>query len=95
MIKKPTRLRIKACEILNREFPYLDVKPDDIVPATGRWRSDIRFDVFRWELRTRRKDGRAIQNWGCWDTLTRFVKEASKVGCSLCKDGFQIYIGRD
>ena len=44
------RLRIRAAKILNANFPEWDVQPEDIKPATGRWRTDWRMDVYRWEL---------------------------------------------
>lgn len=80
------RLRIKAADILNRQFPNWDVRPEDISPATGRWRTDWRLDVYRWELTTFDRAAKMPVVCGCWDTLTRFVKLASKYGCSINKD---------
>ena len=36
------KLRIRAAKILNANFPEWDVRPEDIKPATGRWRTDWR-----------------------------------------------------
>ncbi len=86
------RLRIRAAKILAANFPELDVRPEDISPATGRPRSDWRQDVYRWELFTRTKTG-AVRVCHCWDTLTRFVKEASTNGCHENDDG-EIVVGK-
>lgn len=83
------RLRIKAAEILRKQFPEWDVQPEDISPATGSYRSDWRQDVYRWELFTRTHDGNPVV-CGSWDTLTRFVALAAKFGCSCNKDS-EIY----
>lgn len=90
------RLRIRAAAILRANFPEWDVRPEDISPATGAWRTDRRLDVYRWELFTRMaKRGTGGQEIpvvaGCWDTLTRFVALAAKYGCR-CVDG-TIYPG--
>ncbi len=85
------RLRIRAAKILNDNFPDWDVRPEDIRPATGRWRTDFRMDVYRWELFSRLKrrnshDGSELPVvCGCYDTLTNFVKEASVAGCHVTK----------
>jgi len=76
------RVRIKAAEILNRQFPEWEVQPEDIQPATGRHRSDWRQDVYRWELFTKTKTGLPVV-CGSWDTLTRFVRLAGKYGCAV------------
>ena len=76
------RLRIRAAAILARNFPDWDVRPEDIVPASGRCRSDPLMDVYRWELFARTKAGLTVV-CGSWDTLTRFVRLAAKNGCSI------------
>lgn len=85
------RLRVRAAALLRASLPDLDVRPEDIVPATGCWRTDARFDVYRWELFTRLvRRGTGGQEIpvvaGCWDTLTRFVRQAAKAGCRLTED---------
>jgi len=87
------RLRIRAAAILRANFPTWDVRPEDITPATGSWRTDIRLDVYRWELFSRTLSGYPIV-CGCWDTLTKFVREAAKHGCYVTKDDI-IYYGKD
>ncbi len=85
-MKNPSKLRLKAVAILNAAFPEWDVRPEDISSTMGRWGSDPRFDVYRWELFTRLKrrnshDGSELPVVaGCWDTLTEFVKQAGKDG---------------
>jgi len=76
------RLRIRAADILNKHFPEWDVHPDDIVPASGRCRSDWRQDVYRWEIFTKTRTGLPVV-CGSWDTLTRFVRLAGKYGCAV------------
>lgn len=94
------KLRIRAAKILNENFPEWDVRPEDIRPATGRWRSDFRMDVYRWELFSRLKQRSSYDRselpivCGCWETLTEFVKEASKNGCHVTKDR-EIYAGKE
>lgn len=82
------RLRIRAANILARQFHDWDVRPEDICPATGRGRSDWRQDVYRWELFTRTKTGIPLV-YGSWQTLTRFVSLASRYGCEI--SGQEIY----
>lgn len=70
------RLRIKAAKFLTRDFGF-EVLPEHIDPASGYYRTDIRADVYRWELFTRdTRNGMPIVA-GCWETLTSFVKLAA------------------
>jgi hypothetical protein len=75
------RLRMRAAEILNAYFPAWEVRPEDIRPATGRWRSDVRCDVYRWELYARHRQFNYPIVVGCWETLTLFCRLAAKYGC--------------
>lgn len=79
------RLRIRAAALLNKHFPHWEVRPEDIQPATGRWRTDWRLDVYRWELYSQTKTGQPVV-CGCWETLTEFVREATKYGCYMTAD---------
>lgn len=90
------RLRIRAAEILAKNFPEWDVRPEDIKPATGSWRTDWRNDVYRWELFTRLKSNPNNMPvvCGCWETLTEFVRLAAKTGCHVTRDSV-IYPGKD
>ncbi len=91
------RLRVRAAAILNENFPRWDVRPEDIKPATGSWRTDWRNDVYRWELFTRTKPLPGLNSMpvvcGCWETLTQFVKDAAKKGCCV-NDHSEIYAGK-
>jgi len=87
------RLRIRAAKILSASFPEWDVRPEDIKPATGAWRTDRRLDVYRWELFTRTRTGLPVV-CGCWGTLTDFVREAATDGCHVTRDG-TIYPGKE
>lgn len=80
------RLRIRAAKILSTGFGW-EVFPDEIRPATGRWRTDWRMDVYRWELFTR-KDGNPNMPYvaGCWESLTDFVKQAATNGFHVSDD---------
>ena len=84
------KLRLRVARILAKQFPELDIRPEDMRPATGRWRSDRRLDVYRWEVFTRSRDGLNVI-FGCWDTMTQFAKDAAKAGCHL-SDG-TLYAG--
>lgn len=80
------RLRIKAAELLTAAFPQYDIKPEDIVPVTGHW---LKVDVYRWQVFAFRKDKKYTNgdripiSLGCWYSLTSFVKDASKYGCTV------------
>lgn len=75
------RLRIAAAEILNKALPEVHFEPDDIVPATGRCRSDWRQDIYRWEVFARYKPPLTIAWAGqSWQTLTEFVRNARNGG---------------
>lgn len=93
------RLRERAAAILRKQFPGWDVQPWDIKPATGHWRTDVRADVYRWELFTQTvpspDTGRRLPVvCGCWETLTYFVRVASKAGCHVTRHD-EIYAGPD
>lgn len=83
------RLRIRAAAILSAAFPEWDVRPEDIVPASGSYRTCIYHDVYRWELFTQTKTGLPVV-CGSWETLTEFVRSAAKHGCHANKDS-EIY----
>lgn len=95
------RLREAVCDILVANFPDWFITPDMCHPAQGCWRSDITYDVFRWEVYAylRKPDGSCNMNSGvhvgCWDTMTSFVRECNKAGgkCHLSDDGYTIYPG--
>lgn len=70
------RIRIAAAEILNKAFPELDVKPEDVQPATGRARTDWRMDIYRWELFTKYKDRNYPFVAASWQRLSEFVRNA-------------------
>jgi len=85
------RLRIRAAKILSDHLGW-EVFPDEIQPATGCWRTDIRFDVYRWELFTNKDRNKNMPFVaGCWESLTRFVKQAAKNGFHI--DDGVIYPG--
>lgn len=77
------RLRIKAAKILSAGLGW-EVDPSDIRPATGRWRTDWRLDVYRWELFSY-IDGNTNRPFaaGCWESLTEFVRLAAKNGFTV------------
>lgn len=83
------RLRVAAAKILTDNLGF-DVNPEDIQPATGRYRTDWRQDVYRWELFA--NNGRLPVVAGCWDTLTRFVREAKRRGCRI--EDYEIVVNR-
>ena len=86
------RVRMRAAKILSVAFPNWDIRPEDISPALGRYRTDWREDCYRWELFTKTKTGLPVV-CGCWLRLTDFVREAGKAGCHVTKDD-EIYPGK-
>jgi hypothetical protein len=93
------KLRIRAAKILAANFPEWDVRPEDIKPVTGSYRTCSYHDVYRWELFTRKKKltsngGEFPVVCGCWLTLTDFVKAAAKDGCCVNRDS-EIYPGKN
>lgn len=79
------RVRIAAAKIIAANLPHLDIRPEDIQPASGSYRSNWRLDVYRWELFTRTKGGTPAV-FGSWERLTDFVKRARKNGCNINSD---------
>lgn len=65
-----SKLREQAAQFITAAG--LQVRPQDIQPVTGFWKQQ---DCYRWELSSRMYDG-----WGCWLTLTEFVRECKKYG---------------
>ena len=80
------RVRIELAKLLTKELGF-QVEPTDLYPATGSWRTDVRLDVHAWEW----MDG-VHPSAGCWDSMTKFLKEAKKLGCHI-EDG-ELYTGR-
>jgi len=78
------RLRIAAAEILSHGLGYT-VYPEDIVPATGRYRSDWRQDVYRWEVFAHNGTVPCVLH--AWVTLGDFVKHARVAGWHVDGDG--------
>lgn len=70
------RTRQRLAKILS-ECLELDCRPEDLKPATGRWRTDWRMDTYRWEVFTRTKAGMVFVA-GCWESMSDCVK-AGKV----------------
>jgi hypothetical protein len=71
-------MRERVAELL-REHLGWRVYARDVYPVTGFWK---RVDVYRWEVHT--PDGK----FGCWETMTEFVKLAAKFGVRV--DGKEI-----
>ena len=74
------RTRIATAAILSESLGE-DIRPEDIQPATGSYRTCDYHDVYRWEL-----FGRGFIA-GCWDTLTDFVRRSRELGgCHINRD---------
>lgn len=86
------KTRIAAAKLIT-QYTDLDVKPEDIQPATGRCRTDWRQDIYRWEIFTKTKLG---CNWvgASWQRLTEFVRETRKSGCCHYNNDCEIYSGK-
>jgi len=79
------RLRIKAAKILTENLGF-EIRPEEICPLTGSWRTDTRHDIYRWELFSHKNGVPFVA--GCWSSLTDFVKQVSE------KDG-KCYVNSD
>ena len=73
------RIRIKLAKILSDSLD-LDCQPEDLVPATGRGRTDRSLDLYAWEVFTKKKNGVGFVA-GSFFTMTECVK-AGKVSLS-------------
>lgn len=74
-----SKLRDKAVDIL---FEHgIDIEPDEIEVPNGVWRQA---DVYRWEIWIH--DCHRSKHYGCWETLTEFVREASKYGMTITEN---------
>ncbi len=72
-------MKERVAELL-REHLGWRISASDIVPVSGFWK---RVDVYRWEVYHP-----TLGKFGCWQTMTQFVKDATKYGCYL--DGKEI-----
>lgn len=64
--------RTRLAQIFEKEHGF---KIETIIVAQGRWRSDDRFDVMRWEAYGRKIGGSSLTVWfGSWDTITDCVR---------------------
>lgn len=79
--------RIKLAEIVSKCLG-VECTPNDLYPARGAWRTDVRLDVYRWEVVATKGNIPFVA--GCWDTMTDCVK----AGAVHCVDGV-IYLGRE
>lgn len=68
-------LRKRLARKIEDSFPGCTVDPDDLIPATGSWRTNIGLDVYRWEgVMTVDGSRRCI---GSYQTMTELVKCSS------------------
>jgi len=84
------RVRIAAAKVLTKCLGF-EVRPEDVHPAQGAWRTDRRLDVYCWELFTKNKQGHSVIA-GCWERMTEFVRDAKKNGCYIHDS--QLWIGK-
>lgn len=70
----PGRVRVALAALLSKETGR-QVNPEDVVPATGWWRTDCRADCYRWEIAT----GPSKLVLGSWDTMTECVRNGITV----------------
>lgn len=84
------RVRIALAKFLTEQLG-VPVDPEDCIPATGAWRTDTRLDVHAWELMV--NNGSACVQAGCWDSMTKFLKESKEAGgCHIHHD--ELYPGK-
>jgi hypothetical protein len=53
-MREPGRIRRRLAAVLNKSIPNINGvcvvwKPEQLFPATGRYRTDVRMDCCRWE----------------------------------------------
>ncbi len=85
------RTRIEAAKLLTM-YTDLDVRPEDIKPATGRYRTDWRQDTYRWEVFTRTKSG-MVWVGGSWQRLGDFVRECKREKACHYDSDCELYSG--
>lgn len=79
------RVRIAAAKIISESLGF-EVKPEDIRPQTGSWRTCSYLDVYRWELYCYSRPGMPFVAGG-WERLTEFVAKSKKAGGCHYIDG--------
>lgn len=82
------RTRREAAKLLTTFFS-VPVLPEHVQPVTGFWKKE---DVYRWELLVYGLTQFADQPkcYGCWESLTSFVRDAKKNGIELQYKGREI-----
>jgi hypothetical protein len=74
------RTRRQAANLLTDHFG-VSVDTGDFLLVYGYWR---KADVYRWEVGVRSKGHEDSGTWyGCWQTMTEFVRLAKKYGISV------------
>jgi hypothetical protein len=88
----PGRLRFAAAELLTEEIgEYVD--PTSIDPVRGFY---LKEDVYRWEVYPFPVPGTPFQLiYGCWQTLTEFVKLGKKNGIAIDHKQQEIFAKED
>jgi len=74
------RTRTKLAKIVS-DCLGVDCQPEDLRPAVGAWRTNLRLDVYCWEVTTQWPSSDRPFWAGCWSTMTECVK-AGKVHLS-------------
>lgn len=68
-----SKLREKLAQKIEESFPGYKARAEDLIPATGSWRTNIDLDVYRWEGFV--TDDYGIRRFiGSYETMTRLVK---------------------
>lgn len=70
------RLRREAAELLSEHFSA-SIDAEDIEPARGFWRMA---DVYRFEFCVWKPGLQRFSYYGCWQSLTEFVRDAKRFG---------------
>ena len=77
-------------ELVNLFEGVTEVKvlPEDLHAAEGKYRSDYRFDVMRWDgyVEVKTELGWARMSIGSWDTMTDCVKRGIELSCEGIMD---------
>lgn len=76
-MKSAGKVRTKLAKLLTEALGF-PVKADDIVAATGHWRTSKYADVLRWEGFVTNANG-SRRSIGSWNTMTECVRNGVEI----------------
>lgn len=79
-----------TCKALIKFFEkngYIEI---NLYPTTGAWRKKM-FDVYLWEVHMKKEGDWLAHSYGCWESITSFLKNAKKYGFIISSDGSELW----